>query len=100
MAKSKCSVQVESSRGISYTDHRGARRLVQRGMARKVSDRLIVMLESDPRVFCDRVSVNPARLAIVARNARSCEYRNEVLGLPNFVRTGAPRAISHGKKAA
>ncbi len=100
MSKSRCKVKVESSHGVAWTDNRGARRMVARGMAVQVSAKLIIMIETDPRFDAERVSANAARLVIVARNQASCDYRGEVLGLPNFVRNGAPRAASHGKKAA
>ena len=99
MSKQKCRVKVESSHGVSWTDYRGARRMVERGMARRVSEVLVIMIETDPRFCAEMESANRARLAIVARNAASCSYRNEFLGLPNFARIGAPRAISHGKAA-
>ena len=99
MSKQKCRVKVESSLGVSYTDYRGARRMVERGMARRVSEVLVVMIETDPRYFAEMESANRARLEIVARNRASCDYRNEFLGLPNFARIGAPRSSSHGKAA-
>jgi hypothetical protein len=101
MSKSKCSIRVLSSLGESWTTRRGARRLVARGLATGDPESgCIHMIEADPRFDAEAVSHRRARLVIVARNRASCEYRNEVLGLPNFVRTGPPRQASHGKKAA
>lgn len=101
MSKQKCCIRVIGSGGESWTTRRGARRLIERNLAEGDPDSGVVhMIEGDSRFNAAAASANPARLQIVARNAASCQYRNEVLGLPNFVRTGAPRKASHGKKAA
>lgn len=103
MSKSKCSVLVISEKGQSFTTRRGARRMVEANLARPESERCIRMIEDHPRFEAQPLPSRPTspRLAVRARVFEmGGDYRNEFLGLPNFVRTGAPRSSSHGKKAA
>ena len=99
MTKSKCNVRVVSSTGFSYTTRRGARRLIARGLATgSVDSGMVSMVETDVRYECEAPSVNRAKLAIVARNVASGKYRNDVLGLPNFV--GIQRGRVNAGRAA
>lgn len=63
---SKCSVKVTSSKGTSWTTRRGARRLVERGMAKEGPGGL-VMVEADPRFACVAASVQRAQYQVIPR---------------------------------
>lgn len=98
VSKQKSCIRIIGPGGESWTTRRGAKRLIERNLAHgEPESGILHMITSDPRFECAAASANAARLAIVMRNAASCDYRNEVLGLPNFARIGPPRAISHGR---
>jgi hypothetical protein len=96
--KSKRSVFIENppEGGSRWTNRRQARRLVERGGAEWADQEQRVLRI----VRIERQATAPAnspRLEIIARNAWSLDYRNQVLGLPNFVGI-QPRSGTPGRK--
>lgn len=68
MAKSKCCVRVQNSLGeISFTSVRGAKRMEGRGLARRLSNGTLQMIESDYRYQSQSGTPQGPQLAIAIR---------------------------------
>ena len=99
MSKGKCSVQVRSSKGISWATRRGAERMVKGGLADRISPFLVVMKESHAEFRADpvpRARHHSPNLRVLQRDLPD-DYRNRELGLPNFC--GFLRPHRSGKAA-
>jgi hypothetical protein len=66
MRRSKCKVRVNSSKGQGYTSKRGARRMIDRGLAERRPDGELRMIESDHRFNCETPSSRGPRFEVVA----------------------------------
>jgi hypothetical protein len=90
--KSKANIVVLSSAGQAFTTHRGARRLERRGLVKWISASAVRMIETDHRFQNHHAApAHSPDLTVVAGQLAIGEYRNRVLGLPNFVRFQNPR---------
>jgi hypothetical protein len=76
--------------------------MVLAGIAERISPVCLRMVESSPLFDSRPLSVNPPRLTIVSRSSspeslESGRYRNQVLGLPNFVGIVRDQRASKGR---